>query len=88
MRKPAFCICENKGADQLCSNCTADQCLCFRYIVKSRFYLNINFQASCHLLWLYSLVHVGPGQIPKDRFSCNDAQLKIVAQLDVNFPDV
>ena len=28
MRKPAFCICENKGADQLrCS-----QCLRFRYI--------------------------------------------------------
>ena len=22
--------CENKGADQLCSNCTADQRLCFR----------------------------------------------------------
>ena len=22
----------NKGADQLCSNCKADQCLCFRYI--------------------------------------------------------
>ena len=22
MRKPALCICENKGADQLCSNCT------------------------------------------------------------------
>ena len=21
---------ENKGADQLCSNCTADLCLCFR----------------------------------------------------------
>ena len=32
MRKPAFCICENKGADQLRSNCTADQHLCFRYI--------------------------------------------------------
>ena len=32
MRKPAFCICENKGADQLCGNRTADQCLCFRYI--------------------------------------------------------
>ena len=31
MRKPDFCICENKGADQLCSNCTADQHLCFRY---------------------------------------------------------
>ena len=44
MRKPAFCICENKGADQLCGlrenkeadqlrgNCEADQRLCFRCI--------------------------------------------------------
>ena len=24
MRKPAFCICENKGVDQLPSNCAAD----------------------------------------------------------------
>ena len=31
MRKPAFCICENKDADQLCNNCAADQRLCFRY---------------------------------------------------------
>ena len=31
LRKPDFCLCENKGADQLCSNCTADQRLCFRY---------------------------------------------------------
>ena len=31
MRKPAFCICENKDADQLRSNCAADQRLCFRY---------------------------------------------------------
>ena len=31
MRKPAFCICESKDADQLCSNCTADERLCFRY---------------------------------------------------------
>ena len=30
-RKPDFCICENKSADQLCSNCTADQRLCLRY---------------------------------------------------------
>ena len=30
-RKPNFCLGENKGADQLCSNCTADQRLCFRY---------------------------------------------------------
>ena len=32
VRKPAFCICENKDADQLCGNREADQRLCFRYI--------------------------------------------------------
>ena len=32
MRKPTLCICENKDADQLCGNRTADQRLCFRYI--------------------------------------------------------
>ena len=32
MRKPTFCICENKDADQLSSNREADQRLCFRYI--------------------------------------------------------
>ena len=31
MRKPTICICENKGADQLRSNCEADQRLCFHY---------------------------------------------------------
>ena len=31
MRKPDFSLCENKGADQLRSNCEADQRLCFRY---------------------------------------------------------
>ena len=32
MRKPDFCICENKDADQLRGNREADQRLCFRYI--------------------------------------------------------
>ena len=32
MRKLDFCICENKGADQLHSDCQADQHLCFRYM--------------------------------------------------------
>ena len=31
MGKPTVCIGENKGADQLRSNCEADQRLCFRY---------------------------------------------------------
>ena len=35
MREPAFCICENKDADQLCGNRKADQRLCFRYTVST-----------------------------------------------------
>ena len=54
MRKPAFCICENKEADQLRSNCAADQRLFFFAIriVQYLYYLNPKFQASSHLLWL------------------------------------
>ena len=32
VRKSAFCICENKDADQLRGNLEADQRLCFRYM--------------------------------------------------------
>ena len=32
MRKPDFCICENKAADQLCGNRTADQRLYFHHM--------------------------------------------------------
>ena len=32
MRKPAYCICENKDADQLRGNGEADQRLCFRHM--------------------------------------------------------
>ena len=32
MRKPDFCICKNKDADQLRGNREADQRLCFRYM--------------------------------------------------------
>ena len=75
MRKPAFCICENKDADQLRGNREADQRLCFAKlinafvfatrIVQSLYYLHQKFQASSHLLWLYSLVCVGPCQKPR-----------------------
>ena len=51
MRKLAFCICENKDADQLHGN----QCLCFCYteyeIVHFFFFITPKFQASSHLLW-------------------------------------
>ena len=70
MRKPDFCLCENKGADQLRSNCEADQRLCFRYtdstwIVHVLFLLNPKFQASMLLLGLYMSVCVRPGWKPR-----------------------
>ena len=63
LRKPAFCICGNKDADQLRGNREADQRLCFHYkVVQSLYYLNPKFQASSHLLRLYRPVGVGPGR--------------------------
>ena len=35
MRKPAFCICKNKVANQLRSNSAAEQRLCFPYTERS-----------------------------------------------------
>ena len=35
IRKSAFCLCENKGADQLCVKPAADQRLCFLYILSA-----------------------------------------------------
>ena len=65
MRKPTFFICENKDADQLRGNREADQHLCFRKTDSAiPLYLNPKFQASSHLLGLYSLVCVGPGGKP------------------------
>ena len=63
MRNPVFAYAINKGADQLCSNCEADQGLCFAtWIVQSLFFLNLKFQASG--LFVSDLV----GNI-EDRFS-------------------
>ena len=47
MRKPTFCICENKDADQLRGNREADQRLCFRYI-DSAIHLLSKFELSSH----------------------------------------
>ena len=57
MRKPAFCICENKG--QISCAVTAQLISAFVFatqIVQSLFFLNPRFPASNHLLWLYSPV--------------------------------
>ena len=47
------------------------------WIVHFLFFLIPKFQASSHLLWLYSLVCVRPGWKPEDRFSDVTAQLKL-----------
>ena len=47
------CKCENKNADQLCSNCEADQGFCFCYIdslIPLLIKLNQKFHASSLLL--------------------------------------
>ena len=79
MIKPAFCICKNKGADQLHGNHTADQRLFFRYIVLSLYFLNPQFPGSQFVLDL--VVN------PKDRFSHDVAQtvnkIKMTVQLTV-----
>ena len=76
MRKPTFCTCENKDADQLRGNREADQHLCFRYTDSTiPLPLNPKFQASSHLLWLYSLVSVGPGRKPECWFSHDAAHM-------------
>ena len=70
MRKPTFFICENKDADQLRGNREADQRLCFRYTDSTTPLL-----PQSHLLWLYSLVCVGPGKKPDCWFSHDADQM-------------
>ena len=71
IRKPAFCVCENKGADQLPSNCAADQCLCFHYrdstisiLPKTKIFKPLAIFCGCTARFVSDLV----GN-PKDRFS-------------------
>ena len=65
-RKPAFCICEKKT--QISFAVTAKLISYFvlaTRIVQSLYFLHPKFQASSHLLWLYSPVFVGPGRKPR-----------------------
>ena len=72
MRKLAFCICENKDADQLRGNRETDQRLCFRYIASTIPLLPkpITIFSDCAARFVSDQV----GN-PEDRFSHNEAQL-------------
>ena len=83
MRKPAFCLCENKDTDQLCGNRTADQRLCFRYIdstipllPKSGIFKPLAIFDGCTAWFVWGLV----GN-PEDRFSHNEALLSAQQRL-------
>ena len=68
MRKPTICICEN--ADQHCSNCTAVFATDIVHVqLLFFFFINIKFQVSSYLLFLYSLLCVVPGRKSRKPFS-------------------
>ena len=69
LRKPAFCICENKGADQLHVNCAADQCLFFHYI-DYKIVQPLASLCGCTARFVSDLVRNA-----EDRFSHDAAQL-------------
>ena len=77
MRKPDFCICVNKDADQLRGNREADQHLCFRYmdstiplLSKSKNLKTLAIFCGCTARFVSDLV----GN-PEDRFYHNEAQM-------------
>ena len=85
MRKPDFFLSENKGADQLCSNCTADQRLCFRYsdntipfLLKIQNFKRLALFNDCTGRFVSDLV----GN-PEDRFSRVAAQLSSSVHVDI-----
>ena len=88
VRKPAFCICENKDADQLRGSAKLISAFVFAtQIVQSLYFLNTKFQASSHLVWSCSLVCVGPGQNPRKPVFLERGLNVIVVKLVVNHLD-
>ena len=66
VRKPDFCLGENKGADQLRGKAKLISAFVFAtQIVQFLLYLNQKFQASTSFLSLYRPVCVGPGRKPR-----------------------
>ena len=68
MRKPDCCINYVKTKTQISFSVTAKLISVFVFatqIVQSLYFLNPKFQASSHLLWLYSPVCVRPGRKPR-----------------------
>ena len=78
MRKQTFCICKNKGADQLRSYA--------KWTEQFLYFLNPKFPVSSHLLCLYSSFCVGPVQKPHCWFSHHAACSLKSSQSIMYFP--
>ena len=73
--KTGFCLHENKGADQLRSNCEADERLCFRYMDSTILSL-LTPKILSFLLCVYKPFIVSDlVRNPEDRFSQVAAQI-------------
>ena len=72
MRKPAFCICENKDADQLRGDRESDQRLCFRYTDSTIPLLPKSEAIVCGCTARFVSDLVGN---PEDQFSHNEAHM-------------
>ena len=73
MRKPAYDICENNDAGQLRALVFATR------IARSLYFQNPKFQASSHLLCMYSPVWPVSDLVgnPEDRFYHNESQISL-----------
>ena len=78
IKKRDFCMCENKGADQLRSNCEANQRLCFRYTDSSISHRSSQIQdfkfLACFCDCTGRFVSDQVGNV-EDRFSCVTAHM-------------
>ena len=75
MRKPAFCICENKDADQLRGKLISAFVFAIR-IVQSLNYLNPKFQASSHFCGCTAWFVSDEVRNPEDQFSHKEAHME------------
>ena len=82
VRKPAFCICENKDADQLCVHAKLISAFVFAtWIVQYLLFLNTNFKPLA-IFCDYTARFVSDlVRNPEDRFSHNEAQLQFYRAL-------
>ena len=85
MRKPGLCICENNGADQLCTAQLICDIVFAPYIVQSLVCLHLRFHASSHLLWLYSPVYVKPGGRQFSRDAAHFRQKEKASSIPIRF---